>query len=232
MESNSKTLIFDIETVGMDFDTLDELSKEHIKKHSEKEEGLDEAKERLGLSPLTGRVITIGTLEYGTDTGVVLIENSDALVPQELESGVKLVSGSEAQILTHFWKLAQNYTTFVTFNGRAFDAPFLMIRSAILGIRPSKNLLANRYLFSQPFSAKHIDLFDQLSFYGASRTRSSLHFWTTAFGIPSPKDGGVTGNDVGRLFKEGKIFDIARYNLKDIKSTSMLYDKWNKYLNI
>ena len=35
------------------------------------------------------------------------------------------------------------------------------------------------------------DLLDQLTFYGASR-RFSLDFYCRAFGIPSPKAGGVT----------------------------------------
>jgi len=231
MQSNNSKLIFDIETIGVNFDSLDKFSQDHIKKYAETEEKLTEAKNKLGFSPLTGRIVAIGTLDFDTQKGVIYVQGDQGLA-QELEPGIKIVSGTEADLINNFWRLSQNYNTFVTFNGRGFDAPFLNVRSAILGISPSKNLLANRYLFSQPFSAKHIDLFDQFSFYGASQTRSSLHFWAKAFDIPSPKDGGVTGDDVGRLFTEGRILDIAKYNLGDLKTTRALYEKWERYLNL
>lgn len=106
-----------------------------------------------------------------------------------------------------------------------------MIRSAIHGIRPTKDLMRGRYLYQNATDAMHIDLFDQLSFYGAFRGRGkSLHMWSRAFGIESPKAQGITGSDVGRLFMEKKYFDIARYNVGDLRATKTLYDRWEKYL--
>jgi len=107
----------------------------------------------------------------------------------------------------------------------------MMIRSAIHKIRPTKDLMSNRYLFSQKYDAKHVDLADQLSFYGA-RKRESLHLCTRAFGIKSPKTEGVTGDDVGRLFKEGKYEDIAKYNRNDLIATRDPYAYWEKYLKL
>ncbi len=106
------------------------------------------------------------------------------------------------------------------------------IRSAIFGIKPSKNLLSNRYLNSQPFGIKHIDLADQLTFYGATRNHFPLHMWSKAFGIESPKEQGVTGDDVTGLYKENKLLEIVEYNLRDLKSTAELYRRWDKYLNL
>ena len=51
-----------------------------------------------------------------------------------------------------------------------------------------------------------------------------------AFGIKSPKDSGVMGDDVTKLFREGKYLDIARYNVGDLWATKELYDYWKKYL--
>ncbi|MDD2646969.1 MAG: ribonuclease H-like domain-containing protein [Patescibacteria group bacterium] len=124
----------------------------------------------------------------------------------------------------------KNYDECVSFNGRAFDAPFLMIRSAINNIRPTVNLMPNRYLESQKFGIKHVDLYDQLSFYGAVRKKGSLHLWTRAFGIKSPKDGEINGHEVGKLFQDKKYLDIARYNAGDLVATKELYEIWNKYL--
>jgi len=35
--------------------------------------------------------------------------------------------------------------------------------------------MPNRYIENQKFGMKHIDLFDQLSYYGASRKAGGLH---------------------------------------------------------
>ena len=134
-------------------------------------------------------------------------------------------------MLEQFWNIAKQYQEFVTFNGRAFDGPFMMIRSAYHSIRPSKNLSESRYLYQQK-TCVHIDLIDQLTFQGNMRKKGSLHLWSRLFGIKSPKSDGVTGDDVGRLFKEKKFLDIARYNAGDLKATKELYEKWSKYLNI
>ena len=107
-----------------------------------------------------------------------------------------------------------------------------MIRSAIHKIRPTKNFMSHRYSRSQHWNARHIDLKDELSFYGAFRYIGSLHMCTRAFGITSPKEGGVSGEDVARLWKEGAYKDIARYNVEDLVATRELYLFWEKYLNI
>ncbi len=108
-----------------------------------------------------------------------------------------------------------------------------MVRSAIRGVRPTKDLMQGRYPWQQRNNAAiHIDLQDVLSFYGATRRKGSLHLWSRAFGIESPKAGGVKGDDVGPLFKKKKFLEIAKYNVRDIRATRELYAKWEEYLNL
>jgi len=226
-------LIFDIETIGVDFESLDKISQEYLLQYAESEEEEEETKERLGFYPLTGEVVAIGILNPDTNKGAVYLKTEEGLPAEALaEEGIAIETGSEKQILEKFWETIKPYNYFITFNGRPFDAPFLMIRSAILGIKPSKNLMSNRYLSSQKYDAIHVDLLDQLNFYGAVRKRFNLHFWAKAFGIKSPKEQGITGNDIGPLYKEGKLLEIAKYNLGDLKATKELYEKWNQYLNL
>ena len=40
---------------------------------------------------------------------------------------------SEKEMLESFWRVAKYVDQFITFNGRNFDVPFLMMRSAMLG---------------------------------------------------------------------------------------------------
>jgi DNA polymerase elongation subunit (family B) len=231
-------LVFDIETVGEDFDSFDETTKrvltKWIERESENEEEykhyLDDVKNRTGLSPLTGSVVAIGVLDADRDQGAVYFQAPGEEVKESEDGGIKFQPMDEKAMLTKFWEIARQYDEFISFNGRSFDVPFLMLRSAINKVRPSKNLMGNRYLERQRDDSLHIDLFDQLNFQGAVHRRDSLHMYTRAFGIDSPKAGGVAGDDVASLFKDRKFIDIARYNAGDLKATRDLYRYWHSYL--
>ena len=231
-------LIFDIETVGENFDELDETTKETLTKWIKKEsksdteyqKELQELKDGLGVSPLTGEVVVIGVLDCEKNKGAVYFQAPGEKIEETEENGIKFKQVSEEEMLDNFWTVAKSYQEFISFNGRAFDVPFLMVRSAIRGVRPSKDLMSNRYLNSQKYDSKHIDLLDQLSFYGAVWKKGNLHLWSRAFGIESPKAQGITGEDVGKLFKEKKFLDIAKYNTGDLFATKQLYEYWEKFL--
>jgi hypothetical protein len=195
------------------------------------QEKLKEVKEGLGLSPLTGQIVAIGVLDYEKKKGGVYFQASGADLAEKQADGINYVAGSEKEILEKFWGVVARYSEFVSFNGRGFDAPYLMLRSAVHKIKPVKDLMSNRYLNSQKFDCKHYDLMDLLSFYGVTQNRGrGLHMYCRAFGIKSPKEDGHSGEDVGRLFAEKKFMEIAEYNAKDLFATRDLYEYWEKYL--
>ncbi|MHB8652147.1 MAG: ribonuclease H-like domain-containing protein [Minisyncoccota bacterium] len=234
------TLVFDIETIGEDFDTLDPTTKDSLTHWMRRESGSAEEydaaiadfKTRLGFSPLTGAIAAIGVLDYDRGKTVVYFQAPGEKFTDREEDDCIFKQMTEEEMLIHFWEGVKHYQEFVSFNGRAFDVPFLMVRSAAHRIRPTKNLLTNRYLSSQRSGARHIDLLDQLSFYGAVRRKGNLHLWCRAMGIESPKADGITGDDVGRLFAEKKFLDIARYNSGDLRATAKLYEYWRDYVNV
>lgn len=237
--SNAQKLILDIETIGEDFNSLDKATQEVLSRWIKKESydnndykaALEELKQGLGFSPLTGEIVAIGVLDYHKNEGVVYFQAPGEKIKDQSENGITFKQETEEGMLRKFWEGATKYQQFITFNGRGFDAPFLMIRSAVHGIRPTKDLMRGRYLSQQSFDAVHIDLQDQLTFYGAVRRKGGLHLWSRAFGIESPKASGITGDDVGRLFKERKFLDIAKYNVGDLRATRELYEKWQTFLN-
>jgi 3'-5' exonuclease len=237
--STQQKLIIDIETIGDDFDSLDEATKDNltrwIKKESVGEEeykvALEELKNGLGFSPLTGEVVAIGILDFYKNEGAVYFQAPGQKNDNFSDRGIKFKQMNERDMLQEFWQVAREYQYFITFNGRTFDVPFLTVRSAVHGIRPTKDLMRGRYLYQQSPDAIHLDLLDQLTYYGATRRKGSLHLWSRVFGIESPKVSGVTGDDVGRLFKEKKFIDIARYNVGDLYATKTLYEKWANYLS-
>ena len=241
MEAMSTTnkLIIDIETIGEDYDSLDKATQENltrwIRRESDNEEeykkALEDMKNGLGFSPLTGEIVAIGILDYHKNEGAVYYQAPGQKNEEIEEEGIRFKQMTEEEMLRKFWDLAMRYQVFITFNGRMFDIPFLIIRSAIKGIRPTKDLMRGRYLYQNNPEALHIDLLEQLTFYGATRRKGGLHLWSRAFGIPSPKSGGVSGDDVGPLFKKKKYLEIAKYNVGDLRATRDLYGKWEAYLS-
>lgn len=230
------TLIFDIETVGEEWDSLDETTQKTLTRwidHSTESAEvraakLRDLKEGLGFSPLTGRIVAIGLYDLERAQGVVFYDTNGTTAIDLAAGEFSLRPRTEAAMLRDFWEGARSYSTFVTFNGRGFDVPFLVLRSIVHGITPTVDLMDGRYL-SQQRGATHIDLQDQLSFYGATHRREPLHLYCRALGIDSPK-GAVSGDAVTALYASGKYDDIASYNARDIIATAELYLRWREHI--
>ncbi|KXK00827.1 MAG: putative 3'-5' exonuclease [Parcubacteria bacterium OLB19] len=211
------TLIFDIETVGEKWNEFDEITKTVLTRWVDKIARSDEEKNNLlldieaslGFSPLTGFVVAIGLYDLERKKGVVYYAGEEDC-EDKIEGLYTYKQRNEKEMLTEFWEGAQHYDTFVTFNGRGFDVPFLLHRSVVNGVKPTKNLMEGRYP-SQQHSCRHVDLQDELTFFGAMSRRPSLHLFCRAYGIKSPKEE-ISGDDVAELFLCKKRFrDIALY---------------------
>jgi DNA polymerase elongation subunit (family B) len=238
-------LVFDIETVGAALDEFDASQQEYLLRYAETDEDRERKITEFALSPLTGRIVTIGMRMMkkvekeweARDVAYMLDPQAADAAPvaeSALPSGATAYASSEHTMLENFWKLlsANPSIHLISFNGRGFDAPWLMLRSAVLGIRPSRNLMdGTRFSY-----ANHTDLLDKLTFYnrsssGATRT-FNFDFFSKAFGITSPKSEGVDGSKVGELFAAGKYQDIAEYCLRDVRATWELYQKWDALLRL
>ncbi len=227
------TLVFDIETVGEKWETFDETTKHVLSRWVEKtshtkkelESQLEDLKNGLGFSPLTGFIVAIGVYDIERERGVVYYTADKSDDDFAIDNFI-YKQRSEKQMLIEFWEGAKQYDTFVTFNGRAFDAPFIFHRSLVHDIAPSRNLLEGRYPSQQKIT-RHVDLQDELTFFGAMVKRPSLHLFCRAYGILSPKQE-VSGDDVAELFQLKKFRDIALYNAKDVIATTELYKKWQR----
>lgn len=218
-------IIIDIETARFDFDLFDKTTQEYLMKYANTEEEEIKVIESLSFYPLTGEVVAIGMLNPDTNRGVVYFQSkSDNAIFEE--DGVLFESGSEAEILSKFWSVVNKYEKIITFNGRMFDAPFLIIRSAVHRIKATRNLLPSRY------SEEHIDLLDRLTFYGSMKRRFNLDTWCKTFGIQSPKSEDINGYMVSDMFKNGNVEEIARYCVKDLRATKDLFLIWEEYIRI
>jgi len=202
-------LIIDIETAGQPFDTLDAKQQEKLK---------------VSLYPYTAEIVCIGLLDPDTKQGGVYVQAPEGTAEWISEDGnLRFVPGTEIRILERFWQKAAEYKQVITFNGRGFDAPFLHIRSAMLGIKATKNLMPPRF-----DSREHYDLLEQLSFFGSFR-KFSLDFICLGFGITSPKRQGVNGLDVAEMHRSGRYREIAEYNARDLEATRDLWERWTQH---
>jgi len=219
-------VVIDIETLGYPLESFDEVQQEYLMRFSDTEEKKIETIQKLSLYPTTSRIITIGMLNPDTGHGKVLFQSENKIDEPSEDKAVQYISGTEVELLEWFWRDLVHYDQFITFNGRGFDCPFLMLRSAMLGIHPTRNLMPYRY-----DATIHCDLLEQLTFYGALR-KFNLDFYCKSFGIESPKSHGITGLDLGALFVGKRFKEIAEYNLGDLKATAELFLKWDSHLNV
>lgn len=218
-------IVFDIETAGFPLESFDEAQQQYLMKFSETEEKREEAIRKLNLSAFTAQVIAIGMLNPESNAGKVFYQSPEKTSFTSEDKLIEFVSGTEVEILRWFWETIPKYDQFITFNGRGFDCPFLLVRSSILGVKPTRNLMPFRYS-----SKEHCDLLEQFTFYGVAR-KYNLDFYCKAFGISTPKDKGITGLELGELFRAGRYKEIAEYCMGDVQATTALYRRWDAFLN-
>lgn len=220
------TLIFDIETIPYDWDSFDAYTKERLIK-SAGDAGEIGAKAALGLSPFTGSIASVALFDLERKQGAVY-HVGDETVATTREGDFVVKERTEKEILEDFFEGAQGYDVFVTFNGRSFDVPFLLHRAVVHGVVPTVTLQQNRYLTKQSFPY-HVDLMDEMTFYGAMSKRPSLHMLCLAYGIENMK-GEISGSMVAELFQAKKFGDLVRHNIDDVLATTALYEKWKTHL--
>src|SRR5687768_1407897 len=189
----------------------------------------EEEKRRGALSPFTGKIVAIGVVNAETGRSCAMYEvPGQTEVITRKDGNRTMISGTERQILEKFWDYLDRDDRFISFNGRQFDGPFLMIRSAILGLPPKRDLIGNRYRFHP-----NCDLREVLNFNGTINPRQmrfNLDLACKTFGIVSSKTEGMDGRAVETLYRAGRYEDIAIYCLEDVRATCELYLKLEKTL--
>lgn len=213
------TMVFDIETIGKDFKELDTAEQEYLTENLEKNfEGTKKQKEeRTGLYPLFGWIGAIGMYNPATEKGAVFYVGEEGEV--EIEGFAVKAFADEKALLEGFWEAAGKYYRFVTYNGSGFDFPFLAFRSAVHRIKVPFELSGS--------SDKFVDLATKFRMH---HRPFKLEMVCKALGIDNPKEEGVSGKEVWKLYREGKMDEIAKYVSRDVKSTSDLYEVWRKYV--
>ena len=218
-----KKLVIDIETVGIPWEELDSYVREYLIKGLNDGDA-EETRRAGGLSPFRGKIIAIGVINIDDGRSCALYEvpgQTDVVV--EKAGQRTYISGTEKQILQKFWDFFEGDARFITFNGRQFDGPFLMIRSAVNGLVPKRDLVGYRYGFHP-----NCDLREALNFFGTTNSRQfkfNLDLACKLFGVETSKGEGLDGRSVETWYRAGRHREIADYCLDDVRATAALYEK-------
>lgn len=138
----------------------------------------------------------------------------------------KMNGDSEASIIQAFFDVInKSKPRLVSFNGRGYDMPLLILRGlkyninakAYLDTKDKWNNYQSRYA-----KEKHLDLFDTLSSFGQRGCR--LDLLCKMVGFPGKYD--VSGDDVMRLYYEKKLDKIVEYCESDVLNTYLLFLKY------
>jgi 3'-5' exonuclease len=126
----------------------------------------------------------------------------------------------ERQLLEDFSRfVGRARPVLVTYNGRSFDLPVIVMRSLCHAI-PLPWYYRDRDIRYRYSAEGHLDLCDWLADHGASRA-GKLDAIARLIGLPGKI--GVDGSQVDGLYQAGQLASIQRYCLADVAQTALLF---------
>jgi 3'-5' exonuclease len=140
------------------------------------------------------------------------------------EPGAIAATGSadqrERQLLEDFSRfVGRARPVLVTYNGRSFDLPVIVMRSLCHAI-PLPWYYRDRDIRYRYSAEGHLDLCDWLADHGASRA-GKLDAIARLIGLPGKI--GVDGSQVDGLYQAGHLESIQKYCLADVAQTALLF---------
>ncbi len=134
---------------------------------------------------------------------------------------IALENYSEEALVRDFWSRAERFSgCMVSFNGRRFDLPVLELAALRHGIAAPMHF-GEESLARHRFSpARHLDLLDYLTNYGAVSLTGGINLLLKMIGLPGKN--GIDGSMVQEYFEAGRLDEIHRYCRSDVVQTYFL----------
>lgn len=213
----SEIIVADIETIpNMDaVDFLDEPKPDKrlsdiAKIAADIEKKKAKAVSEMGLNPNFGRIAAICYAERDEDHRMVTSNHHMEEATDEQERAV----------LIGFWeKMA--HARLGTFNGVGFDVPFILRRSWLLNVRPTKTFDTSPYKCASG-DGNHVDVMAVLA-HGDMRKKGGLDLYGR-LKLGKGKTEGMDGSQVWPAWQEGRIKDICDYGEDDCVVTKELLE--------
>jgi DNA polymerase elongation subunit (family B) len=230
-----RTLILTIETVGDEWDSLDEETQSILtswirrRGHAEQEQALltESVKDRLKFSPFTGKILAMSLFDVGLGTGVVY--HTVAILPHEfLQGDFTYKYRTEHEMLEDFWEGVHSYERIITFHGSSFCIPFLRMRSIAKRISPS--VVFAEYSHASREGVLHVDLASPYGYGTRGRGRVSLRIVARAVGVVSGDTEGENLN-IGEVALREPLPSLLRDVRDDTLRINGLFAVWKAHLS-
>jgi predicted PolB exonuclease-like 3'-5' exonuclease len=129
---------------------------------------------------------------------------------------------SEKELISSFvGRIAELRPQLVTFSGSSFDLPVLRYRAMVCGVAAPG--LSLRPYFNR-YTEDAVDLCDVLSSF-SYQAKTTLHELCRVMGLHGKPDG-MSGAEIEKYYRDGRICDIAEYCESDVVNT---YRVWLRY---
>ncbi|MBU0649425.1 ribonuclease H-like domain-containing protein [Patescibacteria group bacterium] len=198
MDNAAQKLFLDIETLPAREEDFKKLKKIYRNK---KKRGFvlgtfEQYAATTGLDGTWGRIFCIG---YAIDDGPV-----------------QCLVGDEVEIIKQFWDMARDMDLFIGFNLIDFDLRFIVQRSIIHGVKPSREIPFRRYSNNPVY-----DVMWEWTKWGSKISMDEL---SQALGFKSSK-GAIDGSRVNEYYQKGKYKEIEKYCAADVELTRKIYKR-------
>lgn len=153
--------------------------------------------DKPGLSYLTGRIICTGLKPDG-------------------KTPIMFADENEKQMLSDLYEYLEERQPLgvVTYNGRAFDVPFITMRGLLYNLDFANVLPQDRY------SKSHVDLYEVIGGKWGMSCKLAELAWFLGLEAVEGK-----GSDVQQMYDEGRLEDIIAHCKSDIITTEKIYHR-------
>ena len=165
----------------------------------------------FSFAPLTNQVVCIGFSTDKDNTVYALTNSNEETLMFEFQAEINRLENM----------YGESIYSVVTFNGKAFDIPILMVKCMRYGVHISR--IMNAYLESKYRIEKSVDMRDVLTSWGEEQ-RGTQKQWGLYFGLTIPDTG--DGSEIQGLWNAGKIDEIKLKNNTDIDVLRELHQRW------
>lgn len=216
-------LIIDIETRrdGPGLKRYNEVVRVKVPKQYKKEESIARFEveqiakrhEQAALLPWTGRIVAIafGKLYYKPSGG-------DEKLVCDKKIVVNLDPAGEPDLIRSFWEMAEGTLQFIGYNILGFDIPFIVLRSMIHDVKPTRSIGLARYK-----SCPVYDLMQLLAGWDMKKV-VKLDVACELLGIENPLPG-VDGSQVENMDEDMLI----EYGKAEIDKIFRLYERMEPF---
>jgi len=217
-------VVIDIETIP-NIDVIDLLPepqpdsrlKDPIKVAADIEKKKEKATGGMSLDPNFGRVCVIGYADRRNGE----ITSRDHWLAEATDA-------AEQELLSAFWESVREYQKVITFNGAGFDIPFLLRRSWLLDVKPSRVFEVVLWKCATG-EANHIDLRLVLS-NGNAKAKGTMDLFGK-LKLGKGKMDGMDGSQVWPAWQEGRIEEVRAYCREDcVRTLELLESLYGYYL--